>query len=107
MEGDPRYEASQEIPEFPYAAYANLIGLNGIRVDRPDDVAGAWEEALRADTPTVLEAITDPDVPPLPPHITLKQAKAMMLALAKDDPDRGAVIEQSLKGKLAELLPRR
>ncbi|MDQ3895437.1 MAG: thiamine pyrophosphate-requiring protein, partial [Actinomycetota bacterium] len=87
MEGDPRYEASQEIPEFPYARYAELIGLKGVRVERPDHVAAAWEEALAADRPTVLEAITDPSVPPLPPHITLKQAKAMMLALAKDDPD--------------------
>jgi pyruvate dehydrogenase (quinone) len=107
MEGDPRYEASQEIPEFPYARYAELIGLKGVRVDRPDHVASAWDEALAADRPTVLEAITDPSVPPLPPHITLKQAKAMMLALAKDDPDRAGIVEESLKGKLAEFLPGR
>ena len=107
MEGDPRYEASQEIPEFPYARYAELIGLKGVRVERPDDVAAAWDEALAADRPTVLEAITDPSVPPLPPHITLKQAKAMMLALAKDDPDRAGIVEESLKGKLAEFLPGR
>ncbi len=107
MEGDPRYEASQESPQFPYARYAELIGLKGVRVERPDDVAAAWDEALAADRPTVLEAITDPSVPPLPPHITLKQAKAMMLALAKDDPDRAGIVEESLKGKLAEFLPGR
>ena len=105
MEGDPRYDASQDIPEFPYARYAELIGLKGVRVDHPDDVAAAWDDALAADRPTVLEALTDPSVPPLPPHITLKQAKAMMLALAKDDPDRAGIVDQSLKGKLAEFLP--
>ncbi len=107
LEGDPRYPATQDIPDFPYATYAELLGLAGVRVERPEDVGGAWEEVLSADRPALLEAVTDPSVPPLPPHITLKQAKAMMLALAKDDPDRGAVVERSLRGKLAELVHER
>ena len=107
LEGDPKFEASQELPDFPYARYAELIGLKGVRIDAPDDVAAAWDEVLASDRPAVLEAVTDPSVPPLPPHITLKQAKAMMLALAHDDPDRGAIVEESLKGKLAEFLPGR
>jgi pyruvate dehydrogenase (quinone) len=107
MEGDPRYEASQELPDFHYAQFAELAGLRGIRVERPDDVAGAWDEALSADRPVVIDALTDPSVPPLPPHITLKQAKAMMFALAKDDPDRGAVVRESLREKLTEFLPGR
>jgi len=105
LEGDPRYEASQELPDMNYAQFAEVAGLRGIRVERPGDVAGAWDEALSADRPVVIDALTDPSVPPLPPHITLKQAKAMMFALAKDDPDRAAVVRQSLKEKLAELLP--
>ena len=88
MEGDPKYEASQQLPDFPYARYAELIGLTGIRVDDPDDVAGAWQQAFAADRPVVLEAITDPEVPPLPPHITLQQAKALTSALAHGDPSR-------------------
>ncbi len=107
LEGDPRYPATQDIPDFPYATYAELLGLAGVRVERPEDVGGAWEEVLSADRPALLEAVTDPSVPPLPPHITLKQAKAMMLALAKDDPDRGAVVERSLRGKLADLVHER
>jgi pyruvate dehydrogenase (quinone) len=107
LEGDPRYPATQDIPDFPYARYAEMIGLKGVRVDAPDEVGAAWDEVLASDRPAVLEAVTDPSVPPLPPHITLKQAKAMMLALARDDPDRGAIMEESLKGKLAEFLPRR
>ncbi|HET7645977.1 MAG TPA: thiamine pyrophosphate-requiring protein, partial [Candidatus Limnocylindria bacterium] len=86
MEGDPRFEASQELPDVPYARYAELIGLRGIRVDDPDEIGAAWEAAFTADRPTVIEAITDPDVPPLPPHVTLKQAKAMMASMASGDP---------------------
>ncbi len=67
MEGDPRFADSQALPEFPYAAYARLLGLGGIRVAAPDEVASAWETALAADRPTVIEAIVDPDVPLLPP----------------------------------------
>ena len=75
LAGDPKLEASQVIPDFPYAAYAELLGFEGIRVDAPDDVAPAWERALAAERPVVLEAIVDPEVPPLPPHIEFEQAK--------------------------------
>src|SRR5205085_1692964 len=69
MEGDPRVDISQDIPDFPYARYAELCGLRGIRVDDPSSIGSAWDEALASDRPVVLEAVTDPDVPPLPPHI--------------------------------------
>jgi pyruvate dehydrogenase (quinone) len=96
MEGDPKYVASQSIPDFPYAKYAELIGLGGIKVERPEDIAPAWDAALSADRPVVLEAVVDPDVPPLPPHITLKQAKAFGMTLLRGDPDEGGVIKQAL-----------
>jgi pyruvate dehydrogenase (quinone) len=107
MEGDPKYEGSQDLPDFPYARYAQLLGLEGIRVDHPDNVGAAWDEALEADRPVVLEAITDPEVPPLPPHITVEQAKMFMSALRHGDPDAGRMIRQSFKQKLAEFLPNR
>jgi pyruvate dehydrogenase (quinone) len=107
MEGDPRYDASQDVPDFPYAQFAELIGLKGIRVDHPDDLADAWDEALTADRPVVLEAITDPEVPPLPPHITLEEAKAFTSAIAHGDPHRGRMIRQSMRQKLEEFLPGR
>jgi pyruvate dehydrogenase (quinone) len=106
MEGEPKFEASQDLPDFPYARFAELVGLGGVRVDDPEDVGPAWEEALRADRPVVLEAVTDPDVPPLPPHITLKQAKSMMFALAKADTNAAGVIRQTLRDKAAGLLPK-
>jgi pyruvate dehydrogenase (quinone) len=107
MEGDPKFAASQELPDFPYAEYAELVGLRGIRVDRPEDVAGAWDQAFAADRPVILEAITDPDVPPLPPHVTLEQMKSMTLAMAEGDPDRLGAVTQMVKGKLEEFMPHR
>ena len=94
MEGDPKFNASQRIPNVPYHKFAELIGLKGIFVDNPDRVGPAWEEALAADRPVVVEFKTDPEVPPLPPHITLKQAKAFAEALIKGDPEEGGVISR-------------
>jgi pyruvate dehydrogenase (quinone) len=96
MAGDPKFDASQQLPDFPYAGYAESIGLKGIRVDKPERIAAAWDEALTADRPCVLEFITDPEVPPLPPHITLEQAKAFSQSAVRD-PARSAMIRQSIK----------
>lgn len=97
LEGDPKYEASQEVPDFPYARYAELIGLRGICVDRPEDLGNAWDRALAADRPTLLEVYTDPDVPPLPPHISFKQAKAYTSAILHGDTDSAGIIKESVK----------
>jgi pyruvate dehydrogenase (quinone) len=75
-EGEPRYPDSQTLPEFPYARYAELLGLTGIRVDDPAEVAGAWDRALAADRPVVLEAVVDADVPLLPPFPSGEQKLA-------------------------------
>ena len=106
MNGDPKMEASQILPDFPFADYAKLLGLDGVRIDSPDDVRGAWERAMNADRPFVLEAITDPEVPPLPPHIRFEQAKKMATAMAKGEPDRGHIITESIKGKVTEFVNR-
>ena len=103
MEGDPRFDASQEVFDFPYAKYAELIGLKGIRVDRPEQIGGAWDEALRADRPCVIEAITDPEVPPLPPHITLEQAKAFAHSMFEGDSGRRGMLRQTAREAMATL----
>ena len=105
MEGDPRFEASQEIPDVPYHRFGEMIGLRGIYVDNPDRLGAAWDEALAADRPVVLEVKTDPNVPPLPPHITLEQAKKFTSMLVKGDPDEGSVIVGAAKEMLASVLP--
>jgi pyruvate dehydrogenase (quinone) len=107
MQGDPKFEASQLVPEFPYAEFARLIGLGGIRVERPQDIAPAWERALAAERPTVLEMVTDPNVPPLPPHITFEQARAYLSALIKRDPDSLRMVTASAKEWWDGVRPRR
>jgi pyruvate dehydrogenase (quinone) len=97
MQGDPKFEPSQVVPDFPYARYAELLGLRGIRVDKPEDIAPAWERALASDRPAVLEMVTDPNVPPLPPHITFEQARAYLSALINRDPDSLRMVTASAK----------
>ena len=103
MEGDPKYAPSQDVPDFPYARYAELIGLEGIRVERTEDVGPAWDRALAAQRPVVLEMVTDPNVPPLPPHITMKQAKAYLAALIKGDPDAIELVKDSARQMWAKV----
>ncbi|MGH7904513.1 MAG: thiamine pyrophosphate-requiring protein, partial [Candidatus Dormibacteraceae bacterium] len=84
MEGDPKFEASQDIPYLSYADYAGLIGLNGIKVEKASQVADAWRQALAADRPTIIDAMTDPEEPPLPPHITFQQAESFAKSIFAD-----------------------
>jgi pyruvate dehydrogenase (quinone) len=105
MEGDPKFEASQRIPDVPYHRFAELIGLKGIFVDRPADLGQAWDEALFSDRPVVLEIKTDPEVPPLPPHFTMKQVQNFATALAKGDPDEAKVVRGTVRQVLSSVLP--
>jgi pyruvate dehydrogenase (quinone) len=107
MEGDPRYEVSQSIPDFPYARYAEMIGLVGVRVDDPERIGEAWDEVLSADRPAVLEAVVDPEVPPLPPHITFEQAVHFAKAVLHGDEGRSAMIRQSFRQLLDSVTTRR
>jgi pyruvate dehydrogenase (quinone) len=107
MAGEPRVPTTQDIPDVHYAQWAELIGLKGIRVEQPGQVAGAWEEALSSDRPVVIEAITDPEVPPLPPHITIEEAQSFAFSLIRGDQHAGRMIVQSAKQKLQEFVPGR
>jgi pyruvate dehydrogenase (quinone) len=107
MSGDPKFEGSQDVPDVPYARWAEMLGLNGIRTEDPDEIGICWEQALASDRPTVLEVITDPEVPPLPPHITLEQAKSFASAVLKGDPGAKDMIRQSLRQTLAGAVGRR
>jgi len=105
MAGDPKFEGSQNVPDFPYARYAEMLGLEGIRVDDPDQLAKSWDQALAARRPVVLEAYTDPDVPPIPPHIEFDQVKSLLFAVAKGDPNTAGMIKQGFKDKVEDFLP--
>jgi pyruvate dehydrogenase (quinone) len=91
MKGEPKYSPSQDLPGFDYAAYARGLGMEGIRIERPEDIVSAWEAALAAGKPCVLDAIVDANVPPLPPHITRSQAGEYFSAIEKGDPDAEAI----------------
>eukprot|EP00913_Durusdinium_trenchii_P021345 g20058.t1 len=107
MEGDPKFEASQNIPDVPYHKFAELIGLKGIFVNDPERLPAAWDEALHSTVPVVLEVKTDPEVPPLPPHVTFKQMKAMTEALWKGDPREAGVIRGTARQLFSSILPKR
>ena len=104
--GEGKTESTQSIPDFPYAKYAELLGLKGIFCNDPDKVGAAWEEALASDRPVILEFFTDPNVPPLPPHITLKDASHFM-TMMPDEPELGSVLKNSAKELVSSVLPGR
>ncbi len=103
MEGNPKAELTQDLPNVPYHKFAQLIGFEGVYVDDPEQLGAAWDRALRAGRPCVLEVKTDPEVPPLPPHITFKQAKAFMTTAVQGDPNEARMIKGSVKQVLSSV----
>jgi pyruvate dehydrogenase (quinone) len=105
MEGAPSFLPSQEIPDVQYAAFARSLGLTGVRVEKPQDVEAGWRAGLEADGPAVIEFLTDPAVPPIPPHATWEQLEATAASVLKGDFDRTSMVRQGFKAKLQEFLP--
>ncbi|WP_037306281.1 thiamine pyrophosphate-requiring protein [Amycolatopsis orientalis] len=107
MGGSPKFEPSQSLPEVSYSDFALEVGLGGIAVDDPARLGEAWDVALSADVPTVLDVRCDPEVPPIPPHATFDQLKSMTEAVLKGEPDAWHLVTQGIKTKMQELLPSR
>ncbi|HEU5007376.1 MAG TPA: thiamine pyrophosphate-requiring protein [Jatrophihabitantaceae bacterium] len=105
MEGSPKFAESQNLPDVDYAAFARSVGLLGINVDTPAQVGRAWETALSANQPTVLDVRCDPNVPPIPPHATFEQAKDTATALLHGDEDAWGIVKEGVKQKVQEYLP--
>lgn len=105
MEGDPKFEGSQDIPDFPFAEYARMLGLDGIKMDAEENIVSSIERALQCRRPVVLEAYTDPSVPPLPPHISFKQARGFVSSVAGGDPDALSMMKQAWKDVIENYLP--
>jgi pyruvate dehydrogenase (quinone) len=106
MAGDPRYDASQTLPSFPYARYAELLGMKAVRVDSPEAVRPAWEEALAHDGPVLYEAITDPNMPPLPPQIRFETARNMTRAFLRGDPAARDILRHTIRAARSDLSSR-
>jgi pyruvate dehydrogenase (quinone) len=102
LTGDPKFPGSQWIPNFPYARYAELVGFHGVYCDSPDDVGRAWDEALAANRPCVLEVKVDPEIPPMAPHVKEAMVKKSIKAMAAGDPEAMGVMEKSVREKLVE-----
>ncbi|MHA6795602.1 thiamine pyrophosphate-requiring protein [Pseudonocardia bannensis] len=107
MGGAPRFDESQRLPDVSYADLARGMGVEGIAVRSPDELGPAWERALSADRPVLIDAICDPEVPPIPPHATLEQAKSILEAVLKGDEGGLHLVAQGLRTKLQEFLPGR
>ncbi|GAA3357787.1 thiamine pyrophosphate-requiring protein [Streptomyces antimycoticus] len=107
MGGAPQFLPSQELPDVSYARFAESLGMTGLRVEKPEQVEQAWREALAADGPAVVEFLTDPAVPPIPPHATWEQMEATVESIIKGDSDRAGMVRQGLKAKVQEYLPHR
>ncbi|WP_406005896.1 thiamine pyrophosphate-requiring protein [Streptomyces sp. NBC_00637] len=105
MGGAPSFLPSQELPDVEYAAFARSLGLTGVRVETPEEVEAGWRTALEADGPAVVEFLTDPAVPPVPPHATWEQIESTAAAALKGDADRGSMIKQGFRSKMQEFLP--
>lgn len=105
MENSPKFAASQSLPDVDYAGFARSLGLRGENIDDAGELGAAWERALAADRPTVLDVVCDPDVPPIPPHATFEQAKSLVMAVLGGDDDAGGFIKQGLKQKVQQYLP--
>jgi pyruvate dehydrogenase (quinone) len=105
MEGAPKFAESQTIPDVDYAAFARSVGMRGINVDDGEALGAAWDEALSADRPTVLDVRCDPDVAPIPPHATFDQVKALTSAILRGDEDAWDVVKQGVKQKVQQYLP--
>ena len=107
MGGAPKFEESQSLPDVDYAGFARSIGLEGVNVDDPGDLASAWRTAFAADRPTVLDVRCDAEVPPIPPHATFEQMKSVTESVLKGDPEAFHLMFQGAKTKLQEFLPGR
>jgi len=105
ISGTPEFTGSQELWDFPYARYAEMLGFKALKVDDPEKLSGAWDEILAADRPAFLEVVVDPNVPNIPPHISFEQMVKFTTAMAKGDPKELDVITQTFKNVFAGVLP--
>jgi pyruvate dehydrogenase (quinone) len=103
LAGDAEYPSTQDLPDVHFGDYARQLGLNGMRVERPESIGHAWDEALTADRPTVIDFVTDPNVPPLPPHISLEQARHFWKSMLKGDPHTAGIFKQTARHVLSSV----
>lgn len=103
--GQPKFAASQDLPDFRYADYARMLGLGGVRIEHGDSLEAGWDVAFAERRPVVVDILTDPDVPILPPHITMKQARAYAEAVVRGDANAAGTLRQIAREVWSEWFP--
>ncbi len=104
MGGAPKFEESQTLPDLSYTDVARAMGIAAIAVDTEAAVGGAWEEALSANQPTLIDVRCDPEMPPIPPHATFAQIKDLTSSILKGDPNSRHLMYQGAKAKAQEIV---
>lgn len=105
MSGAPKFVPSQTLPDVDYAAFARSLGLHAVTVTDPGELGPAWDGALSADRPTLLDVHTDPNMPPIPPHATWEQFTSATAAVLHGDEDSWGFVKEGIKTKAQEFLP--
>lgn len=94
---EPKYEDSQDIPDVNFAAFAESLGLIGIRIHAPEQIQIALNTILNSDRPAVLDVMCDPNTPIIPPHIDKEMLMKFSKAMLKGDPESFSIIRQVIK----------
>jgi pyruvate dehydrogenase (quinone) len=102
FEGNPQFGV--ELQPIDFAAFARACGAGGFTIEKPEEVEDVLVEALRYDGPAVVQAVVDPNEPPLPGNITMKQSMKFAEALLRGEKDRWKIIKTVVKDKIREVI---
>jgi pyruvate dehydrogenase (quinone) len=102
FEGNPQFGV--ELQPIDFAAFARACGAGGFTIEKPEEVEDVLVEALAYDGPAVVQAVVDPNEPPLPGNITMKQSLKFAEALLGGEKDRWKIIRTVLKDKIREVI---
>jgi pyruvate dehydrogenase (quinone) len=100
--GNPEYEC--DLTPIQFADFARACGGAGFTIDDPSECGDILDRALATPGPAIIEAIVDPNEPPMPPKVTAKQAAHFAESLARGTPDRRKIVETVMEDKVRELL---
>jgi pyruvate dehydrogenase (quinone) len=102
LEGNPEFGV--ELEPIDFAMVATACGAQGFTIERPEDAEGVLREALAHKGPTVVQAIVDPNEPPMPGKITTEQALHFAKALARGQKDALKIVKTIGLDKLREVI---
>ncbi len=100
--GNPEYVC--DLAPIDFAGFAKACGATGFTIEDPADCASTLDRAFSTAGPVVVEAVVDPNEPPMPAKVTARQAAHLAEALAKGTADGHKIIETILSDKIRELV---